>query len=61
LNVLIDRNSVEIFADGGRLANTNLVFPPAGASGIEVYATGGQPGKISAHITPIQSIWAVAK
>jgi fructan beta-fructosidase len=61
LNVLVDRNSVEIFADGGQLANTNLVFPPAGASGIEVYTKGGQAGKISAQITPIQSIWAVAK
>jgi fructan beta-fructosidase len=61
LNVLVDRNSVEIFADGGRLANTNLVFPPAAASGIEVYAKGGQAGEISTRITPIQSIWAVAR
>ena len=57
LNVLVDRNSVEIFADDGRLAATNLVFAPAGAHGIEVYAKDGQAGKISAHIAPIQSIW----
>ncbi len=61
LNVLVDRNSVEIFADGGQFASTNLVFPPPGASGIEVYAKGGQPGKISVHVRPIRSIWAVAK
>lgn len=58
LNVLIDRSSVEIFVDDGRLAATNLVFPPAGANGIEVYAKDGQAGQISVHIAPIQSIWA---
>jgi sucrose-6-phosphate hydrolase SacC (GH32 family) len=59
LNVLADRNSVEIFADDGRLASTNLVFPPAGANGIAVYAKGGQAGEISAHIAQIQPIWNV--
>ncbi len=61
LNMLVDRNSVEIFANDGRLASTNLVFPLADANGIEVYAEGGHAGKISARITPIQSIWTIAK
>jgi len=61
LNVLVDRNSVEIFADSGQLAMTNLVFPPAGAAGMEVYAKGGQTGEISAHISRVRSIWATAK
>lgn len=57
LNVLVDRDSVEIFADGGRVAATNLVFPPAGASGLEVYAKGGEPGSISVHLARLRSIW----
>jgi sucrose-6-phosphate hydrolase SacC (GH32 family) len=61
LNVLVDRNSVEIFADSGQLAMTNLVFPPASAAGMEVYAKGGQTGKISAHVSRVRSIWATAK
>ena len=61
LNVLVDRNSVEIFAGDGRLASTNLVFPPEDAGGLEVYAKGGQAGKISVRIAAIQSTWAGGK
>lgn len=58
LNLLVDRNSVEVFAEGGRVVSTNLVFPPTDASGIEAYARGGEPGAISATITSIDSMWA---
>jgi sucrose-6-phosphate hydrolase SacC (GH32 family) len=59
LNVLVDRNSVEIFADDGRVASTNLVFPPASASGVEFYAKGGKPGDVSVDAGSIPSIWAM--
>lgn len=61
LDILVDRNSVEVFAAQGQIASTNLVFPPANASGLELYAEGGQPGQVSASVTPIQSIWAGSK
>lgn len=57
LTLLIDRNSVEVFADGGLLASTNLVFPPAEANGIELYAKGGKPGGISVQLATLASIW----
>jgi fructan beta-fructosidase len=35
MQILVDRSSVEVFADGGRVVSTNLVFPPKGAYKIE--------------------------
>ena len=58
LTVLVDRDSVEVFADDGKVTTTNLVFPPVGAGGIEIYAKGGEPGQVSAHLTSIRSIWS---
>ncbi len=61
LNILVDRSSVEVFAADGRVASTNLVFPPSGATGAEVYAKGGEPGEITASASGIQSIWISRK
>ncbi len=60
LNVLVDRNSVEVFADNGRITSTMLVFPPQGANRIEYYANGGQTGQISATAMAVESIWTDA-
>jgi sucrose-6-phosphate hydrolase SacC (GH32 family) len=57
LDMLVDRSSVEVFADGGLVASTNLVFPEVGASGLEMYANGGETGPISVEISRLQSIW----
>ena len=57
LNILMDRNSLEVFADGGRVTETNLVFPPAGANGIQFYAEGGNVGSVSAGGWGVESIW----
>ncbi|MBV8551234.1 MAG: glycoside hydrolase family 32 protein [Acidobacteriaceae bacterium] len=57
LDILVDRCSVEVFADGGQVTSTNLVFPPEGANGLETLAKGGRGGRISASMTEIRSIW----
>lgn len=57
ITVLVDRNSVELFADDGQLTSTNLVFPPPAANGLQIYAADGQPGKISVKLTDIKSAW----
>ncbi len=41
LDVLVDRSSVEVFAQGGRVTMTNLVFPPREADQIEFQSPGG--------------------
>jgi fructan beta-fructosidase len=57
LDILVDRCSVEVFADNGRITMTNLVFPQMGAQGVEVYSTGGQPGPISVELSPLSSVY----
>ena len=42
LDVFVDKCSVELFVDGGRIAMTNLVFPTAPYNNIKVYAEGGK-------------------
>ena len=58
LRVLVDRCSVEVFAGEGEIAMTELVFPPQGADGIEVWKKGGEPGKITASFSELRSIWS---
>ena len=55
LDIVVDRCSIEVFAEGGQVAMTNLVFPPPEASGIEVYAQGGQPEHVSATVWRLRS------
>ena len=42
LDVFVDKCSVELFVDGGRIAMTNLVFPTAPYNHVKVYAEGGK-------------------
>jgi len=41
LQILVDTASVELFADDGRVAITNQVFPGPDCAGVELFATGG--------------------
>jgi fructan beta-fructosidase len=58
LDVLVDRNSVEVFADQGHITTTMLVFPPKEARGIEFYEKGGRLTQIRVKIAGVRSIWA---
>lgn len=57
IRVLVDRCSVEVFAQNGEVTMTELVFPPAGANGIEAWSDGGHAGPNTTEITDLQSIW----
>lgn len=52
IKVLVDRCSIEVFADGGRVVSTNLVFPPTNANGIENIG-----GKVVAVEQPVKSVY----
>lgn len=41
LTVLVDKTSVEVFIDGGKVVHTNLVFPLAEDQGISLFSSGG--------------------
>lgn len=42
LDIFVDKCSVEIFVDGGRIAMTNLVFPTEPYNNIRFYSNGGK-------------------
>ena len=57
LDVLVDQNSVEVFANEGRITITMLAFPPRQANDIEAYEKGGRLGRITIRISEVRSIW----
>jgi fructan beta-fructosidase len=50
LEIHIDATSVEVYADGGRVVITDLVFPSPGSDGISLFAEGG-----TAHVHSLTS------
>ena len=58
LHVLVDRCSVEVFANGGQVAITDLIFPAADSTGVALYCKGGDARIVSFEEWPMHSIWA---
>ncbi len=42
VDIFVDKSSVELFVDGGRIAMTNLVFPVAPYENLKLYTEGGK-------------------
>ena len=42
VDIFVDKSSVELFVDGGRIAMTNLVFPVAPYENVKLYTHGGK-------------------
>ncbi|WP_418859464.1 GH32 C-terminal domain-containing protein [Segatella sp.] len=40
--MFVDKSSVELFVDGGRIAMTNLVFPVAPYENVKLYTQDGK-------------------
>jgi sucrose-6-phosphate hydrolase SacC (GH32 family) len=57
LTILVDRSTVEVFAQGGQVAITNLVYPPADAQSIEFYSRGGKVRHIGVDAWSLRSTW----
>lgn len=53
LRVVTDDCSVEVFADGGAIAITDLIFPSEASQGLAFYAIGGNAKVVSAEIHPL--------
>jgi fructan beta-fructosidase len=61
LHIFVDRSSVEVFANDGEKVMTDRIYPPAGSTGIELYATGGAGKVVSLTLWQLQSIWGSTK
>jgi fructan beta-fructosidase len=57
VRILVDRSSIEVFAEHGRLVMTELVFPKQNSRRIAVYSEGGKLGGVSVRIWTLASIW----
>ena len=57
LHILIDRSSVEVFANDGEKVMTDRIYPPPGSDGIELYAKGSGGRVVSLSIWQLASIW----
>ncbi len=57
LRVLIDHSTLEIFAHGGQVSMTALVFPDVDAVGVSVVAEGGRAALRSLDAFSLGSIW----
>ncbi|WP_371177766.1 GH32 C-terminal domain-containing protein [Janibacter sp. HTCC2649] len=49
----LDRSSVEVLAQAGQVSITDLIYPPASATGVGTYVVGGTAKAIDIKITPM--------
>jgi sucrose-6-phosphate hydrolase SacC (GH32 family) len=56
LEILADRNSVEVFGDDGHVVLTNLIFPDEDAYGVETVSRGGS-STVELEAWTLRSIW----
>jgi fructan beta-fructosidase len=57
LHIFVDRSSVEVFAQDGAVAMTNLVFPKPGSTGLSLAASGGGVENIQFRMWALGSAW----
>jgi fructan beta-fructosidase len=57
LRILLDWSSVEVFADGGLVVITDLIFPDPESRGLQVYTEGGEALLRSLDVYELRSIW----
>jgi len=57
LRVLVDRSSVEVFANDGARVLTHCIFPDSTSDGVAAFATGGTAELVSLDAWPLRSIW----
>lgn len=56
LEIVVDRNSVEVFAEDGQTVLTNLIYPSAGSTGLSFYSTPTPPGVGPALVRGVEFI-----
>ena len=57
LDLVVDRSSVEVFAQEGTIAMTNLVYPPSQKGTIRLFPQNGEFDKASGNLWELKSIW----
>jgi fructan beta-fructosidase len=56
IEIVIDNNSIEVFAEGGETVLTDLIYPAATSRGLAFYATATPPGTAAARVRNLEMI-----
>ena len=56
LEIVVDRNSIEVFAEDGETVLTNLIYPAAASQGLAFYSTPTPPGVGPALVRSVEFI-----
>lgn len=56
IEIIVDRNSVEVFSEDGETVLTNLIFPSDASRGLAFYATGAPAGGEAAHVRDFELV-----
>ena len=57
LHIFVDRSSVEVFANNGRVTITDQVFPDRSSNRIQLFSTGGRAQLSQLKIWQLKSAW----
>lgn len=60
LEILVDRSSVEIFANGGKRSITNRIFPSEASDQIEIFSEGGSINIVQLDFRNVRSTWVAS-
>jgi len=56
IEIVVDRNSIEVFAENGETVLTDLIYPSAGSDGISFYSSPTPPGAGPALIRDVELV-----
>jgi fructan beta-fructosidase len=56
IEIVVDRNSVEVFAEGGETVLTNLIYPSDASQGLAFYAAGGSAGETGSKLVGLEVV-----
>ncbi|WP_297100423.1 glycoside hydrolase family 32 protein [Draconibacterium sp.] len=57
IHLFVDKASVEVFVDGGKLVFTDIVFPKESYDKIELFSTNGSVKLYEAEVWSLKSVW----
>ena len=57
LKLIVDRSSVEAFAQGGTIAMTDLIFPATAITRVELFSGSGKQLQVKAETWKLNSVW----
>jgi fructan beta-fructosidase len=56
IEIIVDRNSIEVFAEDGETVLTNLIFPSDASLGLAFYASGAPTGGDATHLSNLEVV-----